>query len=303
MTLRAGVVVVHWRGMDNLRECLASLASAAGEGFPVVVAVNAGGDFDESMAREACPGVEIVRLDRNDGYAAGCNLGWRALGTRADVVLFLNNDVVVAEGFIEPLLRFFEKMPDAGIAGPPVVYYDDPSRVWALGGRIKRTFGYTRQIGMNGGVLPVAPMTVDYVNGSAIAVRCEVLEQLSGWDESYFHFFDEADLCERARQRGWRSILLPGVPVRHKVSATTGHRGSARFTRPQAYYFTRNRVRFFSRTGRGWRRAVALVMQVPNVLYECGKAVAGGRRDEARGRIEGLIDGVRGRSGERRGGW
>ena len=116
------------------------------------------------------------------------------------------------------------------------------------------------------------------MNGSAIAVRREVLEALGGWDERYFHFFDEADLCDRARDAGWKSCVVPGEPVRHKVSATTGHRGSARFNRAQAYYFARNRVRFFARRSRGWRKATSLAMQAPLVAYECVKALVGGQR-------------------------
>lgn len=289
--------------MDDLRECLRSLAPIAASGVPIVVAVNAGGEFDEAVAHDACPGAEIVRSDRNGGYAAGCNLGWRALDGRADIVLFLNNDVVVPPGVLEPLLRFFQGVPEAGVAGPPVVYYDDPSQVWALGGRAYRARGYTRQVGMDGVRLPERPLRVDYVNGSAIAVRRNALELLGGWDETYFHFFDEADLCERARQAGWSSYVVPGEPVRHKVSATTGHRGSARFNRAQAYYFARNRVRFFRRRATGWRRITTVAAQPAMVAYEAVKAVAVGNNNEARGRIEGLIDGLRGHSGERKGGW
>jgi GT2 family glycosyltransferase len=183
------------------------------------------------------------------------------------------------------------------------VYYDDPSRVWALGGRIVRALGYTRQIGLDSQTLPARRLDVDYVNGSAIAVRIEVLRRLGGWDETYFHFFDEADLCERARAADWGIACLPMAPVRHKVSATTGHRGSARFTRAQARYFGRNRVRFFARTVRGWRRITALALQLPWTLYEAAKAILARNPAEARGRIMGLVDGFRGRGGRREGAW
>jgi hypothetical protein len=303
MTSRAGIVVVHWRGMDDLLDCLRSLAPIVQNGVPIVVAVNAGGDFDESAAAAACPGLIVVYSRDNRGYAAGCNLGWHAIEDRTETILFLNNDVVVPPAIVEAVSRFLDDHDDAGIIGPPVVYFDDPARVWALGGRIERSRGYTRQIGMNSGVLPTAPLPVDYVNGSAIAVRTEVLRQLGGWDESYFHFFDEADLCERARSRGWRSYCVPAEPVRHKVSATTGNRGSEKFTHPQAYYFSRNRVRFFARNSRGWRRVTALLLQLPWTIYESAKALVTGYGDEASGRLAGLIDGLLRRSGERRGGW
>lgn len=300
---KIGVVVVHWRGMDDLLECLASLAPVAAGGTPVVLDVNAGGDFDEARAKAACAGVTVVQSADNGGYAAGCNLGARALGSAVDAILFLNNDVVVPAGLVEALAVAFDEHAVVGVAGTPVVYYDRPEKIWAVGGTIKRTLGYTRHVGFNGGRIPITGRTVDYVNGSAIAVRRDVLERIGGWDETYFHFWDEVDLCERARGAGYVSFVAPGPVVQHKVSASTGKRGSARFNRAQAYYFTRNRVRFFARRSTGWRRVVAVLSQKALVAVEVFKAWRRGNRDEARGRIEGLIDGYLGRSGQRRGGW
>lgn len=299
------VVVVHWRGMEDLLECLRSLAGDAARGIPVLVAVNAGGDFDEPAAKQCCPGLQVVRAERNGGYAAACNLGWRALPPDGRPTLFLNNDVIVEQGAIDSIAAAFAARRDVGIAGPPIVYDGDPSRVWALGGRLFRARGYTRHVGFGRArpALPDAGAYRDYVNGSAIAARRDVLDALGGWDESYFHFWDEVDLCERAARRGWRSYLTAGPAVRHKVSATTGNRGSARFTRAQAYYFARNRVRFFARRASGWRRITALAMQPVLVAIECAQAALRGDAAGARGRIEGLVDGARGVHGQRRGGW
>lgn len=301
--MKIGVVVVHWRGMDDLLECLTSLAPVAARGAPVVLAVNGGGDFDEAASKAACPGITVVTSPDNGGYAAACNMGVRALGSVVDAILFLNNDVVAPEGLLEALAAAFDEHPTVGVAGTPVVYYDNPAKIWAVGGTINRTFGYTRHAGFDRGRLPMTGRTVDYVNGSAIAVRRDVLDRIGGWDEMYFHFWDEVDLCERARAAGYVSFVAPGPVVRHKVSASTGNRGSARFNRAQAYYFTRNRVRFFAHRGSGWRRVVALVAQKLLVAVEAYKALRRGNRDEARGRVEGLIAGYLGRSGQRRGGW
>src|SRR5437870_2122804 len=80
-----GVVVVHWRGMEDTRECLASLASVAYPEVDVVVVVNGREDFDDELARSSCPHVRVVRAGSNGGYAAGCNLGVRALLADAEI--------------------------------------------------------------------------------------------------------------------------------------------------------------------------------------------------------------------------
>ncbi len=303
--LRFGIVVVHWRGLDDLLECLASLRQIDTPNVEIVIALNTRDDFDEDAVRAACPGAIIAESAENLGYAGGCNTGWRALRDRGlDAILFLNNDVVVSPDIITRISAIFADA-SVGVAGTAVTYYDDPTRIWFGGGIINRTFGYTRHanfgaVGSVGAVDAAATGGgVDFINGCAIAVRTDVLDRLGGWDEAYFHFFDEVDLCERARAAGYTSWLDATPAVRHKVSASTGVRGSNQFNRGQAYYFCRNRVRFVRRNYRGWRRVTALFAQPALVAYECAQALSARRTSEARGRIEGLIDGLRNRSGKR----
>ena len=297
---RTGIVVVHWRGMADTTECLASLTSAGADGEDVVAVVNGPGDFDETAARAACPGLSIIKRPDNAGYAAACNEGARhVFASGAAVALLLNNDLTIEHGAIEAIAAVFDAHPLAAVAGLPVVYYDEPTRVWFAGGRINRWLGYTRHIGFQSSVLPTEPARVDFITGAAIAIRRDIFEQLGGLDEAYFHYFEDTDFCERARIAGYETWLAAGPPVRHKVSASAGVRGSNRLNRNQAYYFARNRLRFVRRTFRGPRRVTALIAQPKLVAYECLKAVAAGNWPEARGRIEGLIAGLKSRRGPR----
>ena len=297
---RIGIVVVHWRGMADTAECLASLARAGARGEDVVAVVNGPGDFDDAGARAARPGVTIVHRPDNAGYAAACNEGARhVFAGGASIALLLNNDLTIEPGVLEAIATVFDAQPLAAVAGLPVVYYDEPSRVWFAGGRINRWLGYTRHIGFQSSALPTEPGRVDFITGAAFAIRRNVFEQLGGLDEAYFHYFEDTDFCERARLAGYETWLAAGPPVRHKVSASAGVRGSNRLNRNQAYYFVRNRVRFLRRTFRGPRRVTALIAQPKLVAYECLKAVAAGNWAESRGRFEGLIAGLKGRRGPR----
>jgi GT2 family glycosyltransferase len=300
MAMSFGVVVVHWRGAAETLACLRSIAAAGGRPAAVVAAENGPGDLDGAAARDACPGLDIVRLPENRGYAAGCNAGAReAFARGADAVLLLNNDVTIDSGTLEALAALFDAHPRAAIAGLPVVYADDPARVWFAGGRLHRRLGYTRHTGFQSRDLPRKTTPVDFVTGAAIAVRRDAWERLGGLDEAYFHYFEDADLCERARLAGYECWLAPSPPARHLVSASAGIRGSNRLTRDQAYYFARNRMRFVRRDFRGARRITALLAQPTLVAYESAKALAQGNTAEARGRIEGLLAGLRGRTGPR----
>jgi GT2 family glycosyltransferase len=298
---RVGIVVVHWRGMPDLLECLSSLSQLEDVPHQIVLALNTRVDFDEAAARAACPALTIAESASNLGYAGGCNLGARALATsNVDVLAFLNNDVVLAPGTLRAVCDAFDADARVAVAGPVVTYYDEPSRIWSAGGRINRLFGYTRHVGFRSTTMPESGQLVDYVNGCALFVRREAFERCGGWDAEYFHFFDEVDLCERAHRLGYRSYVVPEPLVRHKVSASTGERGSNRFNRRQAYFFSRNRMRFVRKNLTGVSRAASTASQVGLLLpYEAARAVLAGNVAEARGRLEGVIDGLRGRSGHK----
>jgi GT2 family glycosyltransferase len=299
--LRAGIVVVHWQGMDDTHACLASLSTIVYPAVDAVVVVNGPGDFDDEWAGEAAPLVEAVVSERNLGYGGGCNLGARMLLDRgADFVLFLNNDTVVSPDILDDIAEVFAAEPEIGVAGPVVVYYDDPGRVWFAGGTLNRTFGYTRHRGFRARDLPRTGAVCDFISGSAIAVRREVLERTGGFDEAYFHYFEDTELCARASVLGFASYVVPAASVRHRVSASAGEPGSNRLNRRQAYYFARNRWRFVRRNFAGWRRIAALWSQIFLLLpYECVKAAFSRNWEELRGRIDGLADGILGRTGPR----
>lgn len=300
-TCRVGVVVVHWRGMADTRECLASLAQLDYLELDIVVVTNGPGDFDAVAAAAACPGARIIALPDNRGYAAGCNAGARAVLERgADVVLLLNNDTTVAPDLATHLLAVFDAEPRAGIAGPVVTYYDDPTLVWSAGGTLQRTLGYTRHNRFRSRSVQATNQACDYISGSAIAIRRAVLERVGDLDERYFHYFEDVDICERARAAGYHSVTVASASVRHKVSAAAGERGSNRLNDAQAYYFTRNRWHFLHRNVQGVQRWIALASQLVVLFpYEMAKAGAARNWPELRGRTAGIVDAVRGRDGPR----
>jgi GT2 family glycosyltransferase len=286
--------------MPDTLECLASLGASPSP-LGVILVDNASADLDACAAERVCAGVRIVRAGANGGYAAGCNIGARAAAALTpDYLWLLNNDVVVAPDAAARLVAALDADPSAAVAGPVVRYHDAPELVWSAGGWVHPWLGYTRHVAYRAAAPLPGVRMVDFVNGAALLVRQTAFEQLGGFDEAYFHYFEDADLCARGAARGWRSIVAPDAVVRHKVSASAGTRGSDRLNRAQAYYFARNRVRFVRRNWRGARRAVALAAQPALVAYECAKALRAGNAGEARGRIEGLADGVRGRVGARR---
>jgi GT2 family glycosyltransferase len=304
MTMRWGVVLVHWGGLADTLGCLETVAMLDPAPAAVAIGVNAHPDepFDEKAVRAVCPDVIVAPSPTNDGYAGGSNRGTRALLAAhpdVDALWLLNNDTLVAPGALAQLAAAFEADARVGIAGPVVVYADEPERVWSAGASINRVLGYTRHIGFRSRAPQETGRRVDYITGAAIAVRRDVWERLGGFDEAYFHYFDDSDLCERARLAGYASYLAPGPPVLHRVSAATAEIGADRLNGSQSYYFARNRWRFLRRDMRGWRRVTSLCAQPLLTAYECLQAARARNWPEIGGRLSGLVAGVVGRTGRR----
>jgi len=281
---KVAAVVLSWNGREDTLACLRSLE---GEAVDVIVVDNASVDG----TAEAITGAEVIRNDRNLGYAGGMNVGIRrALERGADAVLLLNNDVEVEPGAIGVLVAA------AGAAGavcPLVVFADDPERIWYAGARFDPRRGY------NGRQLTRAIDTVaetERICGAAVLIPRQALDDVGMLDEELFAYVEDADWSLRARKAGLPLLVVPGSTVRHKVSASTGGEGS-----PNAlYYSARNLLAVCERhaplgTLGTWRRRLTAIGAF------LAQALAGSRRREGvRAVLEGWRDFRHGRFGPRR---
>lgn len=244
------VVVLTFNSAEHILACLDSLSQACEQvpGAEVIVVDNASSDETCSLVRRYGRRVRLVINRDNLGCAGGNNIGWRA--ARGEIVVFVNPDVVVTPGWLEQLLRPFGEDPHLGIAGSKL-YYPGGRTIQHMGG-ILYPNGMVDHWGKGeedwGQYDDLSD--VDYVTGAAMAVRRELLEQLGGFDEDYYPaYFEETDLCWRARRKGWAVRVVPEAVAYHHES-TILQRRSPRFLR----YFYKARMRFVAKnyTWREW---------------------------------------------------
>jgi GT2 family glycosyltransferase len=218
---KVAAVVLSWNGREDTLACLRSLE---GEDVDVIVVDNA----SEDGTAEAVTGAEVIRNERNLGYAGGMNTGIRrALERGADAVLLLNNDVEIEPGAIAALAA---AAPGTAAVCPVVVFADDPGRVWYAGARFDPRRGY------NGRHITETSDTAtetERICGAAVLMLREALERVGMFDEDLFAYVEDADWSLRARAAGLRLLVVPAGRVRHKVSASTGGEGS-----PDAIYYS-----------------------------------------------------------------
>jgi len=217
---RVAAVVLSWNGREDTLACLRSLE---GEDVDVIVVDNASTDG----TAEAVTGVELIRNDRNLGYAGGMNVGIQAALERgADAVLLLNNDVTVEPGAVAALAGAAE---DGGAACPVVVFAEDPERIWYAGAELDPRRGYQ---GRHRTSLDADGET-ERICGAAVLIPRGTIEQIGAFDEQLFAYVEDADWSLRAREAGLPLRVIPEARVRHKVSASTGGEGS-----PDALYYS-----------------------------------------------------------------
>ncbi|WP_017972702.1 glycosyltransferase [Actinopolyspora halophila] len=214
------VIPVHGK-WNYTRRCLLSIAGhRACVPFEVIVVDDASPDDSaEHLAR--CPGVRLVRAERNLGFVGACNLGAEHAGGRH--LLFLNNDTEVTGSWLDELLDTLESDEGIGLVGAKLLYPDGRlqecgSIVWSDGS------------GWNLGRLgdPAAAehnvtRDVDYCSGAAILVRGGLFESLGGFDTRYCPaYYEDTDLAFAVREAGYRTLVQPRAEVVHHEGVSNG---------------------------------------------------------------------------------
>jgi GT2 family glycosyltransferase len=218
------VVVVSYKSRAHLRACVEPLAGQ--DGIRVLVVDNDSRDGSLEVVADL-PGVTPIAAAENRGFAGGCNVGWRA--GQAPAVFFLNPDAVTSADAVRTLASVLRESPRAGAVAPRILE-GDGQLDYSLR-RFPRTRSTYAQALFLHRLFPRRPWVdevdrdvtryehpgqVEWVSGAAVMVRRAVLEQLDGWDESYFHYGEDMDLCRRIWRLGYEVRYVPDAVVMHE---------------------------------------------------------------------------------------
>ncbi|GBC93005.1 N-acetylglucosaminyl-diphospho-decaprenol L-rhamnosyltransferase [bacterium HR15] len=227
------IQIVNWNAREHLRAALRSIyAHAPRFPFEVLVLDNASQDGSVQMVEKEFPQVRLLVSERNLGFAKGHNeLARHAQGR---YLLILNPDTLMLEDALDNLIRFAEAHPEAGIIGPKLLNPDGslqyscrrfPNPIAAIFrntplGRLFPHNRYTRDYLMLDWDHR-SVREVDWVSGAAMLVSRAVYEQLGGFDEQFFIYVEDVDLCYRAWQAGWKVLYYPEAVILHAIGRST----------------------------------------------------------------------------------
>jgi hypothetical protein len=222
--------------------------------WEAVVVDNASSDGSAAIAEEFAPGVRLLRNRDNVGFGRGVNQGVQA--STGAFILIMNPDCRLTGGALTTLQAELEAHPECALVGPRVLDPDgavqgsvrgDPDMLTGLFGRtsrLRRLLPWLPVSSRNVVAPPtLAPgarsVSVDWVSGACMLVRRDCFQAVGGFDERYFLYWEDADLCRRLRARGYQIRYVPGADVVHRVgqSSRTARAASIRAFHDSAYRY------------------------------------------------------------------
>jgi GT2 family glycosyltransferase len=258
------VIIVNYRSYDELTSALTTLQAEIRTGRTEIVVV----DQETDPARAASlksqfPSITLIESPRNDGFAAGVNRGARA--TTGRYLLLLNPDTIATPGLMGTLASWLEAHPDVAVVGPRILNEDGsvqpsarrfPDVTTGFGGRMsfltriapdnwfsRRNLEWSRAS---------EPVQVDWVSGACVMIRRSAFEQVGGFDDGFFLYWEDADLCRRLLAAGHRTFYVPTVAAVH-----AGARSSRQAASQSIVAFHRSAFRYYWKHGGPVARAFA----------------------------------------------
>lgn len=276
MTLPVSVIIPALNGGEALAACVASLATSDTNDVQLILVDN--GSDDDSVARcsEILPNTIVIRNETNLGFAPACNQGARA--ANKDWLLFLNSDAEVGPHAIGRLVASANLL-GAAILQPMIL---DASGAPDSAGDLFTRWGFMWHLADR----PAGARPVFSTKGACMLVDRQVFEELDGFEDPYFAYFEETDLCWKARMAGHKIFTDPSVTVRH----IGGHTTSNIFKPAEIYCLSfRNRLRTILSNP----SAASLLSILPLHLIGCIGTIVTfalrGRFDVAMGITRGLL--------------
>jgi hypothetical protein len=229
------IIIVTYNSLSFISDCLAPLIDMAD--VEIIVVDNNSRDGTATTLKSRFPSVTILALQDNIGFGRACNIGVAA--SKGSFIFFLNPDAVAPVQAIRVLIGFFEKHPRAGIVGGRLV---DPSGLplqsigdrptfvrlvlekpieWVAQrinpfGMLRRALGrYFAKFRMPSGAEPVP-----WVSGAALCCRRQAWDETGGFDEKFFLYYEDVDLCLRAAKVGWEVWHVPEAVISHQSGAS-----------------------------------------------------------------------------------
>ena len=252
------IIIVNYRSKLNLARCLASIYNSEKEKTPELIVVNNDANEKLSDLKKLYPEIVVINHSRNVGYGSANNLGSKIASGK--YLFLLNPDTEIVSVDLNLLIDEFQNNGELGIIGIKIINEAGFPQPWSVGKEISWKDLIANNLGLSRSRSfwdkPVK-REVDWVSGTAMVIKKELFFDLGGFDENFFMYFEDMDLCRRARKAGKKVAYRPTHIVRHSGGASYAKNSKEQkndYFRSQDYYFHKHFGKFHSMLLRTLRR-------------------------------------------------
>jgi hypothetical protein len=282
--IKLAIITINYNGLSDTIDLITSLKKANKEpkfNIQVYVIDNASSDDSVDVLPQRFPEIRLIESPANLGFAAGNNLGIKtALKEGADWIMLINNDTLVDKSIFTKLYKSPLQDKKVAIIGG-LIYFapgfefkkrykkDEIGRViWSAGGTIDwdNLYGSNYLVDKVDNDKLKQPYPTDFVTGAFLVTKKAVLKKIGLFNEDYFMYLEDVELCQRAKKAGLETIIDPSLKIWHKVAQSSGIGSSL-----NDYFITRNRLLFGLKYAR-FRTKFALIREAIKFLFTGRKA-------------------------------
>jgi hypothetical protein len=284
------VVILNWNGRELTLRCLENLRKSDYPHTMPVIVDNGSSDGSVETIAKAFPRVKIVQNPTNLGWAAGSNQGiaW-GLDHGADYLLLLNNDAWGEPSTISNLVSAACGFHNEAAVIPKIYLGSDATRFWFARGRVNLWTGVFSNPAYNvvdDGRFDSSP-EVEYASGCCILIPRGIIEQVGGFDASFFSYVEDVEWSIRCRRAGFRIVLCPSAKLWHDVSVTGKKRPPM-----MRYFLTRNHLWTLRRYARPWQLCSSLLLLPARSFWRILRLARAHDGESIAAEVRGLKDGL-----------
>lgn len=251
-SIKISIILVNYNGADVLTDCLNSVEKFIPRyNYEIIIVDNDSQDNSIDIIENKFPNIKLIKLSKNIGFGSGNNAGAKV--AKGEFLFLLNTDTIITSNILPHLIDLMEENPEVGIIGPKLLFPDGSFQISfspkiSIKGEIeaKKLHSYAQSPAklnlLENNFQQIKE--VDIVVGAAFFIRADLFHSLGGFDEKFFMYFEESDLCQRVKNAGYKVLYTPEVSLIHIRGHSVNkiaNKMAVEYRHSQIYYYQKHR--------------------------------------------------------------
>ena len=230
--LKINILILNWNNKKILLECINSIKKSCYSNYKITVIDNGSSDGSVSFIKKYYDDLDFIEIKNNLGYSRGYNYAFEKIKSdNSDWFLLLNNDTQIMGDTLSKFTDAVKSYGDNFIYGCKIININN-KKIWYAGGKFNSLTGGCSHRGLNSSdeITYYKDGLTDFVSGCCMFIKKDLLYTLNGFNEKYNFYYEDVDLCFRARMKSARCYYLSNTYILHHVSYSLGGRISVKKT-------------------------------------------------------------------------